>query len=241
MGKVFMMLFALFELCSYTDQLQFNKLKKSVYGLSYDFYWLHTLGYTVKIVYSLGYLHNSTVKEQYLLRFPIHPVIPVNLGSFFIDFATTFISVCILVQMHFKHYQTKNNLQGFSTFCGVVCGVSFTLLLYLIKLVCYRQKKLLLLDIFDYLWLMDHLLSPVKLIPQIFINFLSRSTRGQLSGFLMFQWLAFACLFVGHLFPYNWYEVPANCPAWLHLLVYGIFLLLLTAQIHIFYTHKPLV
>lgn len=217
-------------------QLQYNKQKKSIYGLSFDYVLFSFLHLFLSILTIFLYINNDL---QYLIRNPIYNIIPVSFVVLLFEIAQCCVLVLILLQLR-VYNSTKNSNQGFSPFGLIFLGSIGFLLLWVIKMYTFQQGKIILLDVIDMLWMISRTLSCVKYLPLISMNWFDESVVGVFPDWWKFQLATCGFQLLGKLSKtHSWWEIPLNYPTWVELLAHLVSLVILIYQLYIYKDNKP--
>lgn len=229
-----MLLSSFFQLLSFIYQVQHNKQKKSIYGLSFDYIVLSWAYYLTSIITTTNYYINPIIIKQFESRFPIYPTIYVSGPILLVDILS-FIVVCgILLQLLYIYPHTRNINQSISGLNQLYL-ISFSLTLLLILKCCiFKQSALSTLDIIDFLWFFAKVTDCIKMIPQVTMNWFGSCVVGLSDRFLLTQWLSMSFLVLAKLsihygkLPY--FEIPVNYNTWCYMIIVSSTLCLVTIQ-----------
>lgn len=216
---LFMVAAGLLQLTSYVQQYKFNKAKKSVYGLSYDYIFITCVGYWTNLLSCLQYVTDPSVKSQYRLRNPVYPdALVVSWQLFLVDCMCFGMMNLLLIQL-VKYKKTINTNQGLSV---LLKGLFFCFVLIYVKIIknsIFHQNSINFLDLVDFMWLIAKVCRAIALIPQINMNWFDDCIAGTFDGFLTVEMLKNFALLAGKLYnhyseEYSWWSVPVNFEAW---------------------------
>lgn len=237
--------FAILSSCSlvysYVVLLRRSKKKKSIAGISYDFVFLSWLSYFLSIATSCLYLKSSRICEEYQLRNPIYPNIPISHFVLLGDSIGFIVVSGMLLQLYFVYPLTRYSYQGLSTFIKVTGIFVLIFTFWFGKCCLLRQNTLIYLDFVDFVWAVSRVSNILKLLPQVFVNLLARHVVGISDKFLAFQWLSILSLMVcrrlikKQLF---YYEYPVNMNGWVFLTIYTLLLMFLSIQKKVLYKER---
>lgn len=175
-------------------------------SVSSDYAFFSLISTFCRISYSIGYCF---LIDSYASRYPIHPNLPLCL------FALPF-DICLL------YILSRFSFRSVSKLALIVSALFIPLLYYVLTI----------LDFFDLLWFIDHTLSSIKLVPQLYINFCTYSPSHSPLFFLL-QLLSLLIL-ISLRFSYNWYDIPVNLNGVPYIFVYGSSILVLMVQFRLY-------
>lgn len=232
--EICMVISAFIQLSTYIYQVQYNKQKKSIYGLSYDYIVLSWVYYLASTVTTINYCMNPVIIKQYRARFPVYPSIFVSIPILIIDILGLIMSTGILIQLFYIYSRTRNIDQCVSGLNKLYL-VSITLVLFWISKCCIlNQSTLSTLDVVDFLWFFAKLTECLKLLPQVTMNWFGSCVIGLHSRFLLCQWLSIIFLALAKFMLHNanvpYFEVLVNYNTWCYLMINSSTLSLLTIQ-----------
>ncbi|CUM63265.1 uncharacterized protein PRCAT00000836001 [Priceomyces carsonii] len=229
-----------FELLTHIQQVKFNKLKKSIYGLSYDYVVWTWLSFFTSVISSINFYINPEVIRQYRNRFPVHPEVIVSFPILIIDMIGTVVVSGLLVQLFVIYNRTRSVNQGVSGLTK--CILTLLIIIFLWSTKCYimEQKALFLLDIIDFLWFVSKFTLIIRYIPQIFMNWFDSCVVGHSDSFLAFQSISLLCLAFSKfaLISEDWFNIPVNYNTWSYLVSGSVCLLILFLQERFLYHGK---
>lgn len=229
-----MIISAFIQLLTYIYQVQYNKQKKSIYGLSYDYIVLSWVYYLTSAVTTINYCINPIIIKQYKARFPIYPSIFVSIPILIIDILGLIISSGILIQLFYIYSQTRNIDQYVSGLNKLYLASIALVLFWVSKCCIFNQSTLSTLDFIDFLWFFAKLTECLKLLPQVTMNWFGSCVVGLNGHFLVCQWLSIIFLalakFMLHDANVPYYEILVNYNTWCYLMIYSSTLSLLTIQ-----------
>lgn len=223
----------------YFDQLQYNKKKKSVYGLSYDFIILSWCSTFLSVTTSLNYGLNQTILDQYHRRYPTLPTVRISYLITILEVCKLFITSGLVIQILFLYKRTKHDSQGISgtlLSSGVFASITA---LWVAKCCIKKEATLLYLDLVDLVWFTGKIAEAFTLVPQVNLNFIGRNVVGTCQSFLLLSWLSCVMIFIGVMTVYYknsaYYEIPINYTNWTSLFIRLISLILFTLQHKLIY------
>ncbi|CEP61737.1 uncharacterized protein LALA0_S03e09758g [Lachancea lanzarotensis] len=184
-------------------QRRYNRLHKSISGLSYDFYVLSFTSYFLSVYSGLNYFFSTLLHKQLFRRFPIFfernaKEIPVSATILLTDIANLICTSAVLKQL-FDYRSTRRETQNVSLICTIIvaaCAV-FTVVTYECATWYLPDGNsgrfgVFYLDHVNYSWILATLLSSFRLLPQLTVNFMERSTQGISSKFVVLSTLSAA-------------------------------------------------
>ncbi|CAO3664759.1 unnamed protein product [Rhizopus stolonifer] len=159
--------------CSFYPQAILNWKRKSVQGLSIDFLCYNVLGFFCYSIFNLSFYFSEDIREEYRKRnnssenlvrandvvFAVH--------AFLISSFTLFQTLCY----------KKDSSQRLSKIACCFIATSIIGILCMLLSVSYFER-LMLIDLMYYLSYVKLLVSFIKYIPQVWINFKRQSTTG---------------------------------------------------------------
>lgn len=236
-------------------QKRYNKLHRSIYGLSYDLYLLDLVGSGLYLYCALHYCYSPLIREQLSKRFPLfYPLneassVPISSSLFLKDFFVFFCCLLVLRQLYY-YRSTKHIYQGISITSTLF--VSFFVMLGIFTYGCSifnlplkdsGKFGVFYLDHINYLWVMANLLKSFKYIPQMSINWMGCSTIGLSSKYVVISFFAEFIDLVGRLLiptSASFYKLPFNStPFWVKLVQFITLLVILFQVQYIYVGRKP--
>ncbi|CAF1013012.1 unnamed protein product [Rotaria sordida] len=168
--------------CSFYPQIFLNFRRQSVVGLSFDFLALNIMGYFCYSIYNIAFYSWRNVQDGYTKLHP-HGVIPVLLNDVVFGlhgFIASFITIfqCLL----FKH--SKQHV-SYTTSILLVLFILFLSITTILTSVD-RIDLLLLIYFYSYVKL---IISCIKYIPQVIMNYRRKSTEGWSIGNILLDFL----------------------------------------------------
>ncbi|KAK6458480.1 uncharacterized protein RJT20DRAFT_32122 [Scheffersomyces xylosifermentans] len=233
-----MVLAALFEAVCICNQIKHNKIKKSIYGLSYDYILLNWIATLASIGSSLNYYTNPEVIRQYRWRYPVHAEIPVIATLIIAETIVLVVSSALMFQTFFIYPKTRNINQcvsGLNMFFLGILGAGFV---YVAKLYAFQESSMVLLDLVDYIWFIAKVTSLVKYWPQLMMNWFGQCVIGLHRNWFLLQSVGLFFFAVGKITSdwfYDWYQVPLNYNTWAYLFASGGSLILFLVQSEYWY------
>lgn len=186
-------------------QRRFNRLHRSIYGLSFDSQLFQFIRHVLSLYCSLNYLFNPYVKRQLHKRYPlfydaeITQTIPIS----WIIMIFNLILACnywFLLRQLKKYDHTKHIHQGFSSLAKSIVFI-FVYFFGSLTFWCafwfgiHQGKDSGLLGVFwldhiNYLWLISNIFHVWSLWPQLCINWMGKCCQGLSSRFVMLSLLS---------------------------------------------------
>lgn len=164
------MAFATWSLCFY-PQIVLNFRRKSVVGLNFDYVLLNFFKQIAYLFYNLSLFFSPIVQKQYYQKFGYNQMLPVAQSD--VAFSIHIVFTSSLVMFQICIYDRGN--QRVSKTC-----MSFMSMFFLAVVVCTsvaipRHAWLWLVSCFNT---MQAVMTIIKYIPQIVLNFQRKSTTG---------------------------------------------------------------
>lgn len=229
-----MVLSSFFQLLTFVHQVQYNKHKKSIYGLSCDYMIFACLYYVVSTITTINYYINPLIIKQIEERFPTYPDTFVSLPILLVDIIGVVVVSGILIQIYFLYPTTKNINQSLSELAKILLVPILMVITWVTYCCVTGQSALYLLDLIDTFWFFSKLIDLSKLTPQLCMNWFGSCVIGLSDHFLLDQWMSIFFLALGKVFmlheDFYYFEIPVNYNTWCYLIFYSASLLLYTFQ-----------
>ncbi|CCE79515.1 Piso0_001583 [Millerozyma farinosa CBS 7064] len=223
----------------YFDQLQFNKRKKSIYGLSYDFIVLSWCSAFLSVTTTLNYGLSQTVLDQYHQRYPSLPTVRISYVIIILETCKLFITSGLMIQILFLYKRTKHNTQGISGILLAFGAFFLMSTLWVAKCCIKKEAALFYLDLVDLIWFTGKVADAFYLVPQASLNSIGRNVVGTCQRFLFLSWLSFFMTIIGMSTlvckNHAYYEIPINYTSWTSLFIKVISLILFSLQQKLIY------
>lgn len=223
---VLLPLLELAQWAAWNYQYKYNRLHKSVFGLSFDTQWLIHTHLSLQILSAWNYKSNWIVVRQLQNRYPLFyhekHSIPISWGVFIVQLAQWY-RVCGILRQLYTYWDTIHIHQGVSLGCTLV-NMLFVILggattwWFAWWFGTHRGKDSGLLGIFwldhiNYLWLVSQCFRMTYLWPQISINWMGQCCRGVSSRFIVISTVTtlvkiLVCFWLSH--NQQWYYYPFN-------------------------------
>lgn len=222
------------SICS-VYQLQYNKQKKTIYGISFDYTLFSVLSQFLSILSSFLYIHTN----EYSIRYPIYPNLPISLPLVVFQVLQCFFLILVLLQLRI-YINTRNTNQGISPYSLIFLGSLALFLSWILKLYIYRQGKIISLDVIDWIWYSGRIISCVKFMPIISMNWFDQCVIGMFPYWSQFQILVLLLQLLGkYSYFFKWWQIPVNYPTWLEVQFQMLCILIIRVQIYIYKNNKP--
>ncbi|CCH60974.1 hypothetical protein TBLA_0D04780 [Henningerozyma blattae CBS 6284] len=190
-------------------QSRYNKIHRSIYGLSYDLYILEFFSHLVSIFCTLQYKFSPLISKQYAERFPLfYPQddpatnLPISIILLLKDILISISSLAILKQLN-KYRSSKHIFQGISIYCitSIIILIIFSILTFTCSRFYLPERNsgkfgIFYIEHINYLWVLGNFLSCCKFFPQISINYMGSSTIGFSSKYLVLYIISILCQFL---------------------------------------------
>ncbi|SCU97967.1 LAFA_0G14532g1_1 [Lachancea sp. 'fantastica'] len=170
-------------------QRRYNRLHKSIAGLSYDLYVLSFTSYLLSVYCGFNYVFSTLLHKQLHQRFPVFfgqdkNKIPVSTTILLSDVVNLICASAVLKQL-FDYRSSSRDAQHISLICVIIiaaCAV-FSVFTYACATLYLPGKDsgrfgIFYLDHVNYSWILATFLSSFRLMPQLTVNFMERSTQG---------------------------------------------------------------
>ena len=156
---------------SFYPQIYENWCHRSVVGLNFDFLVFNTIGYLCYSAYNLEMYTSEIIKEEYRLR---EGTLLVPVKSNDLAFSLHGIFACLITAFQCMVYNRGN--QKISKICLIITSA---IMIYVVAIgVCKILSMFLWLDFLTYLSYIKILITIIKYIPQAYMNYQRKSTRG---------------------------------------------------------------
>ncbi|CAL9735483.1 hypothetical protein MOSE0_H07096 [Monosporozyma servazzii] len=198
-------------------QKRYNRLHRSIYGLSYDTQWFQFVYHVLSVYCSLNYMFNPIVKGQLQRRYPLFyggytdnstytERIPISWVMVVCDILMA-VNIWTLIRQLREYGYTKHIHQGVSTLAKLII-IFFVLILGIVSLwFAYwfgiHQRKdsgllgIFLLDHVNYMWMLLQILHIWSFWPQICINWEGKCCQGLSSKFVILSIISSLIKLVG--------------------------------------------
>lgn len=196
-------------------QKRYNRLHRSIYGLSYDTQWFQLLQHIISVYCSLNYRFNPIVRGQLQRRYPhlyADPTtnqpsnIPISWSMFIFDLLLSWNLFSLIRQLR-RYGYTRHIHQGISSLATfiiltfiVVFGITTLWFAYWFGIHQNKDSGLLgifWLDHINYLWLMSQVFHVWSFWPQLCINWMGKCCQGLSSRFVILSLLSSIIKFIG--------------------------------------------
>lgn len=160
---------------SFYPQLILNHRRKSVTGLSMDFLFLNVLGFACYITYAIAFLASKSIQSEYQRRHPgsAGPLVRLN-DAVFAGHALV-LSTMTLFQAYMLNYE-RARTQRLSQQARAFLIAALIAIITLVTLA--ELYKIQWIDVIYSLSYLKLLISFLKMIPQLHLNYTRKSTRG---------------------------------------------------------------
>lgn len=161
---------------SFYPQLILNYKRKSVTGLSLDFLILNVLGFLCYSTYTIVFLASTTVQDEYRRRNSksAGPLVRGNDAAFAIH--ATLISTLTVIQFYFSGYdRTRDQVMSLAARVFLITSV---VVVAALTLTAATGNNLQWIDVIYVLSYIKLLVSTIKFLPQLYLNYSRKSTVG---------------------------------------------------------------
>ncbi|CCC69490.1 hypothetical protein NCAS_0C05000 [Naumovozyma castellii] len=180
-------------------QRRYNKIHRSIYGLSYDLYTFDLLGHLISVYCSLNYKFSPLTRTQLSNRFPLFypledPKIPISSWLVLTHLIIIASGVSVFRQL-LAYRSTKHIYQGISLTVVILLSIFSLLAVFTFACSCLNFPKnmgkygIFYLDHINYLWLAGNIMLTFKFVPQISLNWMGLSTSGVSSKYVILNLL----------------------------------------------------
>ena len=186
-------------------QRRYNRLHRSIYGLSFDSQLFQFIQHVLSLYCSLNYMLNPYIKRQLQRRYPLFydshdtQIIPVSWVIVIFNFLSAWNYWSLIRQLK-KYDYTKHIHQGFSSLAKSII-VIFVYFLGIFTFWCafwfgICQGKdsglfgLFWLDHVNYFWLLSNIFHLWSFWPQLCINWMGKCCQGLSSKFVILSLLS---------------------------------------------------
>jgi len=183
-------------------QRRYNKLHKSIYGLSYDTAVLNIARLSVDLYASFNYKFNIYVNKQLYAKFPLFykdwDDIPVSMTLLITNICLLVAYLSIWKQL-MLYRATSHTHQGVS----MICIVTLTVFLGLVGTATFYfyhvdPHHFTYLDHLNIMWVMGNMVGMVTLCPQICINWMGKCCSGISSRYILTLIIADCVRWIGY-------------------------------------------
>ncbi|UJR27603.1 hypothetical protein I4U23_008884 [Adineta vaga] len=168
--------------CSFYPQIVLNIRRQSVVGLHFDFLALNLLGFFCYSVYNIAMYSWIDVQDSYRKSHP-HGVIPVLINDVVFGLHGFIVTLITIFQCLF--YERSTQRVSYITSILLFLSILFLTITTIITSVG-RMDLLLLIYFYSYVKL---IVSCIKYIPQIVLNYRRKSTEGWSIGNILLDFL----------------------------------------------------
>lgn len=204
-------------------QKRYNRLHRSIYGLSYDLYVLSIFSYTISIYCTMNYRFSSLVRTQLSKRFPIfYPIegaqAPTSMMMALVH-TVNLICCCMVLRQMFRYRFTKHVHQSISTLCVSVITATVVFSVFTFACASYNlplhdmgKFGVFYLEHVNYLWVIGNIISCFRLAPQMMINWMGMCTQGLSSKYVVLTMVASLVAIIGNIASTEvpFYRIPFN-------------------------------
>lgn len=190
---------------SFYPQVLLNYKRKNTAGLSMDFVHLNFLGFLCYTIYTLAFYTSPKIQNQYKSRFGADNSVHAN-DVFFAVHSLLLTLITLIQSFIYKNYNAVST--STKLFVGSTAGVGL-IVIYQIQI-----GSLELIDGLYYLSIIKMIITLIKYLPQMYLNFERKSTVGwsigniilDLSGgFFSLLQVFIDCITLG-----NWTSISGN-------------------------------
>ncbi|KAI8091899.1 PQ loop repeat-domain-containing protein [Thamnidium elegans] len=158
---------------SFYPQIFLNWKRKSVKGLSIDFLFYNVLGFFCYSIYNLSFYFDKEIQEEYQSRHPDSDGNLVRMNDVVFSIHGFVISLFILLQTCvYKKHETQKISSFAASFVWLACMVA----VLVVSTIHYGGA--IWLDFMYYLSSVKLIISFIKYLPQVWINYKRKSTQG---------------------------------------------------------------
>ncbi|KAF9663568.1 hypothetical protein SADUNF_Sadunf17G0064900 [Salix dunnii] len=167
---------------SFYPQVILNFRRKSVVGLNFDFVVLNLTKHSSYLIYNASLYFSSDVQHQYIEKYGFGEMIPVAANDVAFSIHAVLLTAITLFQIVIYD---RGNQKISKISIATVCAV------WLVAAVCF----LIALPSHSWLWLISIfnsiqvLMTVIKYIPQVIMNFMRKSTDGFSIGNILLDFL----------------------------------------------------
>jgi len=162
---------------SFYPQLLKTHQRRSVTGLSIDFFTVNVVGFTVYTTTTYLFLFSSTIRDQYALRHPTSPVPSVQLNDLAFGVHALILTIFMWCQFWFFGFKRDPSQKLSPGMSGVIVGSGATVTAVSL-LVYFGVGTWEALDIAYTLGYIKLLITILKYIPQAYLHYRRKSTVG---------------------------------------------------------------
>ncbi|CAD1810903.1 putative integral membrane protein [Candida parapsilosis] len=223
---------ACIQLASICLQFKYNKTRKSIRGLSYDYSLLQFLTHLISIASLLSFC-SSTITSQYMLRWSSETP-HISLLVLVLEVISFIVSTGMIIQL-IIYKSTRGQNQAISGYCqGFIITVLLPLV-YLFKLWLFKQAKINELDLVDYGWTMFKLFTNLRFIPQVMVNWMDDSVDGLYPYWIHLQVACAAFELVDRVVNgYVWADVSIMMPSLPLIIIKDVSIAIIGFQYHVY-------
>ncbi|KAI9275080.1 PQ loop repeat-domain-containing protein [Helicostylum pulchrum] len=158
---------------SFYPQIFLNWKRKSVKGLSIDFLFYNVLGFFCYSIYNLSFYFDKEIQEEYQSRHPDSDGNLVRMNDVVFSIHGFVISLFILLQ---TCVYKKHETQKISSFAAAFVWLACMGAVLVVSTIHYGGA--IWLDFMYYLSSIKLIVSFIKYLPQVWVNYKRKSTQG---------------------------------------------------------------
>ncbi|KAI8374929.1 PQ loop repeat-domain-containing protein [Choanephora cucurbitarum] len=158
---------------SFYPQAYLNWKRKSVRGLSIDFLFYNVLGFFCYSAYSLALYFDDEIRDEYHQRHPSSRNSLVRLNDVVFSVHGFLLSLLILLQTCVYRKQARQHISSFAA-----AFVWLTMLISVLVLATIHYGGATSLDFLYFLSTVTLIVSFIKYLPQVWVNYKRQSTQG---------------------------------------------------------------
>ncbi|KAI8337340.1 PQ loop repeat-domain-containing protein [Blakeslea trispora] len=158
---------------SFYPQAYLNWKRKSVRGLSIDFLFYNVLGFFCYSAYSLALYFNEEIRDEYHQRHPSSRSSLVRLNDVVFSVHGFLLSMFILLQTCVYRKQASQHISSFAA-----AFVWLSMLMSVLVLATIHYGGATSLDFLYFLSTVTLIVSVIKYLPQVWVNYKRQSTQG---------------------------------------------------------------
>lgn len=160
---------------SFYPQLVLNWKRRAVTGLSLDFLCLNVLGFACYSIYTIAFLTSSALNDAYRKQHPKSSGSAVRVNDAVFAVHAFFLSSITLFQFYVPGYKRERDQVISKLGKAIILG---SLAIITVLVVLAWQDKFGWIDVIYALSSIKLVVSLVKLLPQLWLNYRRRSTTG---------------------------------------------------------------